>query len=213
MTPPHPVQIETLVCGPLANNVYLVVDPSTRHAIVVDPGLEAEVPVRRALEARGLTLDAIVATHGHWDHVAGVANLSGQTGALVLAHTADADRLRRPPRPMLMPELTVLPSEVDRELSAGDTVACGRVDFTVLHTPGHTEGSICLYHAASNTLLSGDTLFAGSFGRYDLPGGNPDVLRASLLQLATLPPKTTVYPGHGPRTEIGRERWLSRPPL
>jgi hydroxyacylglutathione hydrolase len=211
--PTAPYEIVHLVCGPLQNNIYLVADHATKRALVVDCGLEAAAAVQRALQEQGLRLEAIVATHGHFDHMAEVAALQRATGAAVLAHHEDADRLRRPPRSMFFPDLEVEPAPVARELADGDTVEVGGARFEVLHTPGHTPGSMCLYDAANAVLFSGDTLFAGTFGRYDLPGGDPAKLRQSLARLAALPAETRVLPGHNATTTIGRERWLSRPPL
>ena len=203
------LEVRTLVCGPLGNNVYIV--SAGTSAIVVDAPLESAGPVTDALGEQGLTLEAIVCTHGHFDHMAEAAELRRRTRAPVLAHALDAERLRTPARSMFFPDLEIEPVEVTRELAEGDTVEVGGARLDVLHTPGHTPGSICLL--TEGLLLSGDTLFAGSFGRYDLPGGDPAVLRESLLRLATLPAETRVLPGHGTATIIGRERWLSDPPL
>ena len=203
------LEIATLVCGPLQNNVYIVIAGDV--ALVVDAPLESVGPVTAPLKERKLRLEAIVCTHGHFDHMAEAAELARRTGAPVLAHSLDTERLRKPSRPTFFPELEVEPVEVARELNEGDLVLVGDAQLTVLHTPGHTPGSLCLY--TEGLLLSGDTLFAGSFGRYDLPGGDPAVLRASLLRLAQLPAETRVLPGHGAETTIKRERWLSNPPL
>ncbi|HET7767193.1 MAG TPA: MBL fold metallo-hydrolase [Chloroflexota bacterium] len=203
------LQVRTLVCGPLQNNVYIVSSGSA--AIVVDAPLESVGPITRALAEHGLTLTAIVCTHGHFDHMAEAAELARRTAAPVLVHALDADRLRTPARPVFFPDLEVEPVEVTRELAEGDRVEVGEVSLEVLHTAGHTPGSLCLL--AEGVLLSGDTLFAGSFGRYDLPGGDAKVLRASLIRLRELPAGTRVLPGHGPETTIGRERWLANPPL
>jgi glyoxylase-like metal-dependent hydrolase (beta-lactamase superfamily II) len=108
----------------------------------------------------------------------------------------------------MFPQLEVPAAPVSRELLEGDTVAVDGFAFQVLHTPGHTPGSICLYLPERDLLFSGDTLFAGSYGRYDLPGGDGRLLRASLRRLATLPPRTRVLPGHGATTTIGAEDWL-----
>ncbi|CAA9304924.1 MAG: Hydroxyacylglutathione hydrolase [uncultured Chloroflexi bacterium] len=208
-----PYEIVPVVCGPLQNNVYVVCDAEAQVALAVDCGLEAAVAVGQVLRERELRLETIVATHGHFDHMAEVAALARATGAQVLVHRDDAERLRQPSRPMLFPKLDVEPAPVSRELVEGDTVALGDAVLAVWHTPGHTPGSLCLYDATRGMLFSGDTLFAGTFGRYDLPGGDPAVLKQSLLRLATLPPDTQVLPGHNAVTTIGRERWLTRPPL
>lgn len=203
--------IRTILAGPLDNNVLLVADRATRAAMVVDPALGATAPVLAAARNLEVEIVSIVNTHGHWDHVADNAPLAAATGAPIAIHTADAERLARPagvlgPLPWEIP-----PSRADRLLTEGDTVQVGAVTFTVLHTPGHTPGSICLYSAAWSLLISGDTLFAGSYGRYDLPGGDPDALQDSLARLAELPAATQVYPGHGGTTTIGAEDWLPLP--
>ena len=207
-------------CGPLGNNVYLVWSAapvgspggSTAPAIVVDAPLESTAVVIRALAERNLHLEAVVASHSHWDHVAEAGQLAGATGAAVVAQTLDAAPLTRGVRSAMF-DIQLPPVAVARELVDGDVITVGTVQLDVVHTPGHTPGSMCLYHAPSHTLFAGDTLFAGSFGRYDLPGGDPAALRQSLLRLALLPPETRVLPGHGLATTIGRERWMSNPPL
>jgi hydroxyacylglutathione hydrolase len=209
-------ELTSLVCGPLGNNVYVLIAPQQdgeRAALVVDAAIDSVAAVTPLLAKAGVTLTQIVASHGHFDHVAELAELARSAGAQVLVHTSDAGRLRQPAPPVMFPDFVVEPVSPDWELTEGDEVKLGETTFQVLHTPGHTPGSLCLYDAAGGLLLSGDTLFAGSFGRYDLPGGDPTVLRQSLLRLSGLPPATRVLPGHGPATTIGRERWLPNPPL
>jgi glyoxylase-like metal-dependent hydrolase (beta-lactamase superfamily II) len=204
------LQVERFVTGPLDNNVYLLTVDGHREAIAVDPALGAAEVVLPALRERELRLILIFATHAHWDHVAEVQALVEVTGATVAAHRLDAELIARPAHPMLFPDLVVPPADVGRELFEGDTVELGSVELKVLHTPGHSPGSICLYAAAESTLISGDTLFAGGIGRTDLPGGNAGLLRTSLQRLAQLPPETRVLPGHGEPTTIGEEAWLRR---
>lgn len=207
------LQIETFVCGPLSNNVYLITAPGSQHALAIDPAIGATAVLLPALRERGLTLELVVATHAHWDHVAEARALMDATGAPLAAHRLDAPRIAHPVRPTLFPDMVVPPAPVARELEEGDTITLGQVRCQVLLTPGHTPGSLCLYLAEEALLWSGDTVFAGSFGRYDLPGGDADLLRASLLRLATLPGKTAVFPGHGPATSLEEEPWLRQPPL
>jgi len=203
--------LRTLVCGPLGNDIYLL--SAGNRALVVDVPLESAAVIEDLLVKNGLTLETIVLTHSHFDHMAEAGPLADLTGALVMAHALDSERIRKPASPMMFPDLEVPPAAVSRELQDSDTVTLGEAVLTVLHTPGHTPGSICLYDEQEGVLISGDTLFAGSFGRYDLSGGDPVALRASLLRLAQLPPNTRVLPGHGPATTIARERWLANPPL
>jgi glyoxylase-like metal-dependent hydrolase (beta-lactamase superfamily II) len=193
--------------------VYLVAAPDTRRALAIDPALGATEVLLPALGNRALSLDLIVATHAHWDHVAEAGSLAAATGAPIAAHRLDAPLLARPAHPQMFPEMEVPPAPVSRELYEGDTIALGSITFAVLHTPGHSPGSLCLYLAEPAVLFSGDTLFAGSFGRYDLPGGDERLLRSSLRRLAALPPQTAVLPGHGQATTIGAETWLQRLPI
>jgi glyoxylase-like metal-dependent hydrolase (beta-lactamase superfamily II) len=204
------LHVERFGCGPLGNNVYVLTAAGSQEAIVVDPALGATEVVLPALRERHLRPVLIVATHAHWDHVAEAHAMAEATGATVAAHRLDAELISRPGHPMMFPELEIPPASVGRELYEGDTIELEGVELAVLHTPGHSPGSICLYAAAEATLLSGDTLFAGSFGRYDLPGGDVRLLRASLQRLAQLPPETRVLPGHGEPTTIGEEAWLRR---
>ncbi len=203
--------IRTIVAGPLDNNVLLVADRATRAAMVVDPALGATASILATARDLEIEIALIVNTHGHWDHVADNARLVEATGAPIAVHTADAARLSRPKGELGPLPWDILPSRADRLLTEGDTVQVGAITFTVLHTPGHTPGSICLYSAASSLLISGDTLFAGSYGRYDLPGGDLGALQGSLARLAELPAATQVYPGHGGTTTIGAEGWLPLP--
>ncbi len=203
--------IRTIVAGPLENNVLLVVDRAARVAMVIDPALGATAPVLEAARDLEVEIVLIVNTHGHWDHVADNAPLVEATGAPIAIHTADAARLTRPAGELGSLPWDIPPSHADRLLTEGDTVQVGAITFTVLHTPGHTPGGTCLYSAAWSLLISGDTLFAGSYGRYDLPGGDPAALRDSLARLAELPAATQVCPGHGGTTTIGAEGWLPLP--
>ena len=141
--------------------------------MVVDPALGATAPVLAAARDLEVEIVSIVNTHGHWDHVADNAPLAEATGAPIAIHTADAARLGRPKGELGPLPWEIPPSHADRLLTEGDTVQVGAITFTVLHTPGHTPGSICLYSAAWSLLISGDTLFAGSYGRYDLPVAIP----------------------------------------
>jgi glyoxylase-like metal-dependent hydrolase (beta-lactamase superfamily II) len=202
--------VQTLVCGPLSNNAYLLSSPNATGALLVDAPMESDDAVSKALAEHDLTLETIVLTHSHWDHVADAAALAARTGAALVAHALDAAELARSRRTMLLPGMELPPLAVTRRLEDGDEVRVGAARLTVLHTPGHTPGSICLYCPEAALILAGDTLFAGSYGRVDLPGGDPQRMVASLCRLAALPPQTRVLPGHGAPTSIGAETWLRR---
>jgi len=197
--------IKTFVVGFLSTNCYLLADPGAGRGAVIDPGVSSEEELRPLLheaEELGVKIGLIINTHGHPDHVAGDGPLKAITGAEVLIHEADAPMLLRPrwPWPSLRP---VRP---DGLLSDGDEVRIGRFSLTVMHTPGHTRGSISLYCQSAGIVLTGDTLFAGSIGRTDFPESSPRDMLDSLARLAELPEPTLVYPGHGPSTTIGREK-------
>jgi hydroxyacylglutathione hydrolase len=198
---------EIFPVGPLQCNCSVVGDKQTREAMVIDPGDDID-HVLAMLQKHQLTVKQIVITHAHIDHIGGAAKLKRITGAPVLLNSNDqmllkmldvqASWIGMPP-----PEETA----IDSSLTTGDKVRAGGVVADVLHTPGHTEGSICLYFQAEEKLIAGDTLFAGSIGRTDLPGGSFRKIMESLNGLVlSLPDATIVVPGHGPLTTIGEER-------
>ncbi len=195
--------------GPLATNVYVLADPRSREAIAIDTAIPSLAWIRDELAARGWTLKLIVSTHGHWDHIGDNAAVAAHTGAPVAAHPLDRERLERP-APLWAP-FEIPPSVPAIDLVEGGAIRFGDLRLTVLHTPGHTEGSVCLLAPDEGFLMSGDTLFAGGWGRVDLPGGSPPAMVESLGRLAILDDGTRVLPGHGPSTTVGRERpWLDR---
>ena len=195
------------VVGPLATNVHLLADERSREAIAVDTATPSLAWIADELAARDWTLKLIVSSHGHWDHIGDNAAVADHTGAEIAVHLLDRDRLTNPV-PIWAP-FEIVPSVPAVELAEGGAIRFGSIELRVLHTPGHTEGSVCLLEADSGSLYSGDTLFAGGWGRVDLPGGDPDAMVDSLARLLTLDDHVRVYPGHGPETTIGRERpWL-----
>lgn len=207
---------EILPVGMLQCNCSIIGDPETREALVVDPGDEA-ARILELLAKHALTVKAIVSTHAHIDHVGGLRKMQEATGAPVLMHGDDMELYRLLDKQaawigMRAPD----PARVDTLLREGDTLRWGRFEANVLHTPGHTPGSISLYlpaekeaesGAESGKLLAGDTLFAGSIGRTDLWGGSLEQILSSIHhKLMVLPDATVVYPGHGSITTIGEER-------
>jgi glyoxylase-like metal-dependent hydrolase (beta-lactamase superfamily II) len=194
------------VVGPLATNVHVLVDPHSREAIAIDTATPCLAWLTDELVARDWTLKLIVSSHGHWDHIGDNAAVAEHTGADVGAHPLDHDRLIHP---STNAPFDIPPSVPAVDLAEGGEVRFGSIRLRVLHTPGHTEGSVCLYEPDEGLLFSGDTLFAGGWGRVDLPGGDPDAMVASLGRFLDLEDGVHVFPGHGPETTIGRERaWL-----
>jgi hydroxyacylglutathione hydrolase len=199
--------LETFPVGPLACNCTILGDETRHEAIVVDPGDNIPQILAR-LERHQLTLKQIIVTHAHIDHAGGALQLKRATGAPILLNQNDLPLLAM--MDMQAGWLGIQPPEVaPPDASADDGLRVGLEAFPaqVIHTPGHTEGSICLHFAPQNLLLAGDTLFAGSIGRTDLPGGNMRKIIQSIEErLLTLPDETRVIPGHGPATTIGQER-------
>ncbi len=198
---------EIFPVGPLQCNCSVIGDETSHEAIVIDPGADIS-RVLDVVNRHGLRVTQILITHGHIDHVGGAMKLKQATGAPVLINKDDAPQLK-----MLDMQATWIgvapPGEVtiDASLEEGMTVSAGGITATILHTPGHTEGSTCIYFPAEKKLIAGDTLFAGSIGRTDLPGGNLQKIMRSLHdRVVTLPEDVIVIPGHGPATTIGQEK-------
>jgi hydroxyacylglutathione hydrolase len=195
------------VVGPLATNVHVLADERSREAIAIDTATPSLAWIADEIAARGWTLKLIVSTHGHWDHIGDNAAVAEHTGADIAVHPLDRERLTNP-SPVWAP-FEIVPSVPAVDLAEGGEVRFGLISLRVLHTPGHTEGSVCLLAGDEGLLYSGDTLFAAGWGRVDLPGGDPDAMVESLGRLLTLDDGVRVYPGHGADTTIGRERpWL-----
>jgi hydroxyacylglutathione hydrolase len=204
-----PLRVDQLSLGPMGTNCYVVrSDASADEAVVVDPSGDA-TELRLTLARLGTSCAAILVTHGHWDHLFGVADLAEGTGAPV--HMAEGERmLLEDPAGFTPPGVTLRPYTPEVLLAGGETVELAGIAFEVLAVPGHSPAHLA-YHA-DGCLFSGDVLFAGSVGRTDFPGSDWDTLVASIRMLVdTLPPETVVYPGHGPTTTLGGE--LERNPF
>ena len=198
---------EILPVGPLQCNCSVIGDETSREAIVIDPGDDIG-QILALIKKHNLEVKQIVITHAHIDHVGGAMKLRASTGAPILLNQNDYALLK-----MLDMQAAWIGMrnpgkvEIDHSLGQADTVRAGSLSAQVLHTPGHTEGSICLYFPAENKLIAGDTLFAGSIGRTDLPGGSYEKILHSIHdRVLALPDETIVVPGHGPLTTIGEER-------
>jgi hydroxyacylglutathione hydrolase len=198
---------EIIPVGPLQCNCSIIGDETTQEAMVIDPGDDID-DVLAIVRKHNLQVKQIVVTHAHIDHVGGAMKLRTATAAPILLNQNDYALLKM--LDMQAAWIGVAPPgkvEIDRSVTTGESVSVGSHTANVLHTPGHTEGSICLYFPAEQKLIAGDTLFAGSIGRTDLPGGSMQKIMRSLHEtVLALPDQTVVIPGHGPLTTIGEER-------
>ena len=198
---------EILAVGPLQCNCSVIGDEASHEAMIIDPGDDIQ-DVLALVRKHNLQVKQIVITHAHIDHVGGAMKLRAATGAPILLNQNDYALLK-----MLDVQAAWIGManpgkvDIDRSVTTGDTITAGSLTANVLHTPGHTEGSICLHFPAEQKLIAGDTLFAGSIGRTDLPGGDMQKIMRSLhTVLLALPVNTVVVPGHGEITSIGQER-------
>ena len=206
--PGHAVRIEVAPFGPWEANAYLIWDGRSPDALVLDPGMGAAGPLMERVAANGLRLNLVADSHGHIDHIFDNAALVRASGAPLAIHPDDAYRLEGRNNYGFEIERSV----ATRDLRDGEQLRIGDLVFDILHLPGHTEGSVCLYEERLGLMLSGDVLFAGSYGRTDLPGGDDELMVGSLTRLARqIPPGVRVLPGHGAETTIERELgWLRR---
>lgn len=188
------MNVLTLPLGSYQTNCYILWNEGSDRCLVIDPGYPVPA-LDAALSKHGLTPEAILLTHGHFDHVGGVENLARRTGCKVYLHQQELT---------MPPELTAGPLYYTDTYGEGSKLTLAGLTFTVLHTPGHTKGSVCLLFPG--IIFAGDTLFAGSCGRTDLFGGSWSEMRTSLARLAALPGDYAVYPGHGGSTTLDAER-------
>ncbi len=200
------LKIETFPAGSLATNAYLVTDTNSGAAIVIDAPEGVVETIIPAIREGGQRVERIVVTHGHWDHIAGLAELARELSVPVTLHPLVLERVERPAADLPVPVEAWHPEE---RLDEGDVVTVGGHDFAVMHLPGHDPGHIVLHDATEGVVLGGDVLFPGGHGRTDIPGSDQATMDRSLARLAGLPDATVVYPGHGAPATIGAERgWL-----
>ncbi len=198
--------VQTLALGPAQTNCYLVSADSSRAAVVIDPGWDADAILAEARSAE-LTIEAILLTHGHFDHIGAVADLKDALQVPLMAHAQEIDLLEAKGGADLFGFRIRSVPHPDQLVEHGEAIEIGLLKFEVRYVPGHTVGHVAFIEHPHQSAFVGDVLFAGSIGRTDLPGGDYGTLIASITdQLMTLPDDFRVYPGHGPPTTIGRER-------
>lgn len=196
--------IKRLAVGPLETNAYIVGDEETRQAIIVDPGDEPD-RILDEVKSDNLNVESVICTHAHFDHVGAAGDIKKETGAKILLHESDLEAygLAKDQAAFWGFSIDELP-EPDDFIKEGDEIRVGNLSFKVLHTPGHSRGGICLY--GEGVIITGDTIFQGSVGRTDFPGGSIDELKKSFKRIIDLPEKTKIYCGHGPETTVASER-------
>jgi len=196
--------IKTMVIGPIQVNNYLVIDEKTRDAALIDAGGDWEKTLRLA-KNNNANIKYVLNTHGHFDHTAGDFDIKQKTGAKVFVHKDDMYFVENLKSHLELHDMPTFETpQIDEYLEDGQIIKVGNLEFKVIHTPGHSEGAVCFL--VDNVLFSGDTLFANSAGRTDLPGGSYEKLKTSVHKLFILDDSVKVYPGHGPSTSIGHEK-------
>lgn len=202
------LKIYTIPTVPIEENCYVAFDEESKEGFIVDPGNEAEKIFSR-IQGEGIKVQAILLTHGHWDHIGAVEELRQKLGVQVHIHGDDAAMLTDSRQNLFayMAGGTMEGEPADKVFREGAVFPCGSFSFKVIHTPGHTPGGCCFYSEEAGVLFSGDSLFAEEIGRCDFPGGSLRSLVGSLKEkILPLPEETKVYPGHGPATTVGWER-------
>lgn len=196
--------VKRMVVGPLQENSYIIGDETTKQAMVIDPGDEPD-RILDEIRENGLEVSTIVFTHAHFDHIGAAGDLKKETGAKILMHKNDEETfsLAKDQAAFWGFEIDDIPMP-DKFIDEGDEIKVGNLSFKVMHTPGHSKGSVCLL--GEGIVLTGDTIFQGSVGRTDFPGGSLEELKQSFKRLIELPEELRILSGHGPETTVERER-------
>lgn len=199
------MKVARINAGEFGSNCWLIIDEKSSEGIIIDPSPELPL-ILEALKNRGVTLKYILLTHGHFDHMTSVDSLRDATGAPLCVHEADAPCLTNSVlnafRKFMAADLVFRPADI--LLKEGDNLRFGELEVTLMHTPGHSEGSVCYF--IGDAMFSGDTLFDGLIGRCDLVGSDPDKLVASLKRIAQIKDNYTVYSGHGSVTTLEKQK-------
>lgn len=203
--------LQSFPSGPLETNAFVIGCRETKKAAIVDPAPGSLGAIIDWVTSHSLQVDLILLTHSHWDHIGDVAAAKTYFKAPLAMHEADQGNVIRPGADGLPCWITIAPAHPDKFLHDGDLVEIGTMRWQVIHTPGHSPGSICFFCKEQLALFTGDTLFKGSYGNLSLPTAEPQRMAISLRRLASLPPETIVWAGHGAKTSIADELpWLSK---
>lgn len=197
--------VQAFPSGPYLTNSYVIGCSNTHEAAIVDAAPESTNKILAFLRDRQLKPKILLLTHSHWDHIADAAVLKKGCGVPIYVHSLDAPNLEKPGADGLPFRMAIEGIQPDKLIEEGDSVQIGNYTFKVIHTPGHSAGSVCFYCEQENLLFSGDTIFRGAIGNTSFPTSRPDLMRHSLAKLGKLPSQTKVLPGHGPSTTIGAE--------
>lgn len=201
--------IQVFPSGPFSTNAYVVACADTREAAILDPAPDSSLEIQAFVAEQQLNVQKILLTHSHWDHIADVKPLKEKYQIPVYIHPLDALNLQQPGADGLPCWLAIPAMQPDVLLEEGMQIPVGKLNFQVLHTPGHSPGCVCFYESGQHVLFSGDTLFKGTIGNLSFPTSQPSLMWPSLAKLAQLPSDTRVFPGHGPVTTIQAESsWL-----
>jgi len=199
--------IRTYASNLLGTNAILIGCKATKHAAVIDPSQGSAHWAIKVAEKEALLITKILLTHSHWDHIVDMHLLKEKTNALLFVHSLDAPNIIQPGSDGIPLFFPIFGAQPDAFLEEGKKIDVGHLQIEVLHTPGHSPGSVCFYFKDQNVLLSGDTLFKGCIGRLDLPTARAERMWSSLQKLQALPKETRVIPGHGEETTLGNELW------
>lgn len=203
--------LEVFCSGPVQTNCTILACSKTLKGAIIDAPAGCIETVLKRIRDLNLHMEMLLFTHSHWDHTAEAAELKKRLGLSLYVHERDLPNLRSPGAdglPLLFP---IEKAEADHLLKGGEIINLGELEIEVIHTPGHSPGSVCFYLPKEGVLISGDTLFHGTIGNLSFPTSEPNRMWGSLEKLAHLPPETRVVPGHGEETTIGREKWLKNP--
>jgi hydroxyacylglutathione hydrolase len=201
--------IHTFPSGPFETNAYVVACPRTKEAAIIDPAPGSFDAITHFVDSQQLTPKILLLTHSHWDHIANAAAIQEKYRLPVYIHALDVKNLESPGSDGLPCWVSIKGIKPSNLINEGEIISVGDLNFTVIHTPGHTPGGVCFYCPEEKILFSGDTLFKGTIGNLSFPTARPKLMWPSLAKLALLPPETKVYPGHGDPTTIGHETWLA----